>query len=432
MKILKKTILVSLLLMGTMSHAQIWKKLGKKAEKAAERTIERRVERETEKSTNRTLDTLIEAPKKSKREKRGNRKKNRDKEFSIGGTSSDSENSSNTKSRPQVHSNFDFKAGDVVLFEDNFSKDNIGDFPAEWDTNGSGEIVMIDGEKWFRLANKSMFLPMTSQKLPENYTIDFDLLTTGLDNKTSSQAMLTLFLSNNNKYDKGKNWCMVELSPCQFIDSRGSIEKVNNGSREMRNEIDKDYRNSIKGASKISIEVNKTRMRVWLNENKIVDTPRLVPDGITNFKIGTRGLRDDRNFDEIHINNFRIAKTGQDHRSKLLTEGKLSTNAILFNTGSATIKSGSEAILKEVGEAMQSVPDMRILIIGHTDSDGNLVKNQKLSEERAKSVRSALVTKFGINSARIQTEGKGASNPIADNSSATGKEQNRRVEFLKL
>ena len=137
-------------------------------------------------------------------------------------------------------------------------------------------------------------------------------------------------------------------------------------------------------------------MRVWINDNKIVDAPRLVADGITHFKIGTRGLRDDRGMDEIHISNFRLAKTGQDNRSKLLTEGKLSTNAILFNTGSATIKSGSEAILKEVGEAMQSVPDMRIMIVGHTDADGSTENNLKLSQERAKSVRAVLVNQYGI------------------------------------
>lgn len=118
--------------------------------------------------------------------------------------------------------------------------------------------------------------------------------------------------------------------------------------------------------------------------------------------------------------------------SKLVTEGKLSTNAILFNTGSATIKSGSEAILKEVSEAMQSIPSMHIMIVGHTDADGSKDSNLKLSQERAKSVRTVLVNNYGINIGRIQTDGKGDANPVSDNNTSSGKEQNRRVEFIKI
>ncbi|MDN3724750.1 OmpA family protein [Aequorivita sp. SDUM287046] len=431
-----KTILTVIMLgMAGLCQAQFLEKLGERATNAVERTVERRVEKETTKSTDRVLDTIVDAPKKSKKEQKKNRKKDKnDNGFIIGGsenteTANPGTNSQNT---PSVYSNFDFEPGNVAIFEDNFSRDNDGDFPAKWDTNGSGEIVTVNGEKWFRLANNSMFIPITAHNLPENYTIEFDLLTTGIDNKTSSQAMVTLFLSDNNKYEKGRNWSMVELTPCQFIGNIGALEKVVDGKREFRNQIGKDYRNTINGKSRVSIAINKTRMRVWLNDNKIVDVPRLVPEGITSFKIGTRGLRDDRALDEIHISNFRMAKSSQDNRSKLVTEGKLSTNAILFNTGSATIKSGSEAILKEVGEAMQSVPDMRIMIIGHTDAEGSADSNQKLSQERAKSVRAALVNQYGIDMGRIQTDGKGEANPVADNNSTSGKEQNRRVEFIKL
>lgn len=428
-----KTLITILMLSTTnLINAQFLDNLGKKAEKAVERTIERRVEKETTKSTDRVLDTLVDAPKKSKKDRRKEEKNRRKNGGNIIGGNENSSNSSATETSNTVSRNFDFEPGNIVIFEDNFNRDNPGDFPAKWDTNGSGEIVEINGEKWFRLANNAMYIPMAATNLPENFTIEFDLLTTGIDKNTSSQAMLSQILSDNSKYDKGKNWSMVELSPCQFIKSPGAVEKVEGGKRQMRNEIDKDYRNAIMGKSRVSIAVNKSRMRVWINENKIVDIPRLVADGATHFKIGTRGLRDSRETDEIHIDNFKIAKAGQDNRSKLLTEGRLSTNAILFNTGSATIKSGSEAVLKEVAEAMNSVPEMRIMIVGHTDSDGDSASNLKLSEERAKSVREVLVKSYGISIGRIQTDGKGESTPVAENTSESGKAQNRRVEFIKL
>lgn len=420
----------------TLSNAQFLDKLGDRAARAVERTVERRVESETTKSTDRVLDTIVESPKKE-REREKKRRKRRKKKSNgnvIGGDKPDSQQQSGNQSQPiyNISSSFDFAPGNTVFFEDSFSRDNTGDFPAKWDTNGSGEIVTVNGQKWFRLANKAMFIPMAAQKLPENYTIEFDLLTSGLDNRTSSQAMVTLYFSDNEKYDRGKNWSMVELSPCQYVSSPGAIEKVENGKRQFRNEVGKDYRNAINGKSRISIAVNKSRVRVWINDHKIVDAPRLLVDGISNFKIGTRGLRDARNVDEILIDNFRIAKSGQDNRSKLITEGRLSTNAIHFNTGSATIKSGSEAILREVAGAMQSVPDMRILIVGHTDADGSAESNLKLSQERAQAVRTVLTDQYGIALSRIQTDGKGESNPVADNSTTYGKEQNRRVEFIKI
>lgn len=420
----------------TICNAQFLDNLGKRATRAVERTVERRVEREATKSTDRVLDTIVESPKKERereREKKRRKRKEKNNGNVIGGGNTNSQQQSNDQQPVyNVSANFDFEPGNLVIFEDRFLRDNTGDFPAKWDTNGSGEIVTVNGQKWFRLANRSMFIPMVAQQLPENFTVEFDLLTSGLDNRTSSQAMVTLFLSDNAKYDKGKNWSMVELSPCQYINSPGAIEKVENGKRQFRNEVGKDYRNAINGKSRVSIAVNKSRMRVWLNDNKIVDAPRLVANGTSHFKIGTRGLRDERNMDEVLIANFRIAKTGQDNRSKLITEGRLSTNAIHFNTGSATIKSGSEAILREVGEAMQSVPEMRILIVGHTDADGSAESNLKLSQERAKAVRSVLTNQYGIAIGRIQTDGKGESSPVADNTSAAGKEQNRRVEFIKI
>ena len=126
-----------------------------------------------------------------------------------------------------------------------------------------------------RLANASVYLPMATQKLPENYTISFDLLTGGLDNGTSSQAFLKLLLTDDANFGYGKNWGMVELSPCQFIESPGVVEKRVDGERQLRNNIGKDYRTVINGTSTVSIAVNETRMRIWLNENKIVDVPRL-------------------------------------------------------------------------------------------------------------------------------------------------------------
>ncbi len=431
MKTKQLLLVICLLAVATPSHAQLFKKLGKAAERAAERTIERRVETETTKSTDRALDTVIEAPKEKSKRRRNKGKKGKNSGNIIGGNDASNQESS-VSNKPVVNSNFDFTPGNVPIFKDNFSTDNTGDFPANWDSNGSGELVTINGTKWLRLGNKATILPMLKNPLPENYTIEFDLFTDGMDKKTSSQAFLKLLLEDNNNFQKPKTFSMVELSPCQFIESQGVIEKQVNGTREMRNKIGKDIRNAIEGKSKVSIAVNKTRMRVWLNEEKIVDVPRLVHEDANYFKLYTTSLRDNGENDKIYIANVKIAKSGEDNRSKLLTEGRLSTNAILFNTGSASIKGGAEAILKEIGEALQSNPTINIIIVGHTDADGDANSNLKLSLERAASVKQELIQNYGIASSRIQTNGKGESEPIANNDTTSGKSQNRRVEFIKI
>lgn len=432
MKTSKLILVICLLAVAAPSHAQLLKKLGKAAERAAERTIERRVETETTKSTDRALDTVIEAPKKSRKERRNDRKKKKENGGNIIGGNDSSSQDTNTSNETVVNSNFDFTPGNIAVFNDNFSQDNPGDFPANWDSNGSGELVTINGKKWLRLGNKATIYPMLKNELPENYTIEFDLFTDGMDNKTSSQAFFKLLLEDTKGFQKPRTFSVVELSPCQFIASQGVIEKHVNGTREIRNKIGKDIREGIAGKSRVSIAVNKTRMRVWLNEEKIVDVPRLIPEGANNFKFYSTGLRDNGTNDKIYIANFKISKSGEDNRSKLLTEGRISTNAILFNTGSASIKGGADAILKEVGEALQTNPTINIIINGHTDTDGDANSNLKLSQERANSVKQVLVQNYGIASSRIQTNGKGESEPIATNDTAVGKSQNRRVEFIKL
>jgi outer membrane protein OmpA-like peptidoglycan-associated protein len=70
-------------------------------------------------------------------------------------------------------------------------------------------------------------------------------------------------------------------------------------------------------------------------------------------------------------------------------------------------------------------------IVGHTDSDGTDESNMALSKNRAEAVKNALVSVYGISPDRLTSDGKGESEPVADNSSAQGKAQNRRVEFIK-
>lgn len=425
MKTLQIIFVFCLLLCTSGAKAQLFKKLGEAAEKSAERTIERRVEKEASKKTDQALDSVFNKKKKKKKEKK---RKNKNKDQGDSSSPGDAPK----ESSPTIKRSSDFTPGNIAIFEDQFTKDNPGDFPAQWDTNGSGDVAMINDQKWMRLSGKSKYIPLTKETLPENYTIEFDLFTDGLDGKTSSEAFLTLLIEDNTGFTRAKDWCMTEISVCQFIGNRGVVEKVANGKRELRNQIGKDYRKAINGASHIAIAVNKTRMRVWLNENKLVDVPRLVPENANVFKLAVRGLRDPEGIDEIYISNVRIAKTGEDNRSKLLTEGRLTTNSILFESASATLKDSSFPTIREIATVLEENPEVTIKIIGHTDDDGPEDNNRTLSRKRADAVKKMMTTAYGIDASRIITDGMGENQPVASNATTEGKALNRRVEFIKL
>tara|TARA_R110000850_G_scaffold20404_5_gene60612 strand:- start:11 stop:688 length:678 start_codon:yes stop_codon:yes gene_type:complete len=104
---------------------------------------------------------------------------------------------------------------------------------------------------------------------------------------------------------------------------------------------------------------------------------------------------------------------------------------ILFATGSSAVRPDLQRDLAAVAGNLQAYPDSTVQIIGHTDSDGEASFNQQLSESRANAVASVLLNN-GISSRRIQSYGRGESQPIASNLNAQGKAQNRRVEIVIL
>ncbi len=105
---------------------------------------------------------------------------------------------------------------------------------------------------------------------------------------------------------------------------------------------------------------------------------------------------------------------------------------VQFETGSAKITPKSTALLDQIAQALDAHPQIKKMRIeGHTDSVGDDALNQRLSEERAASVKSALVDR-GVDDDRLETRGAGETRPIAPNDSAGGRQKNRRVEFIIL
>jgi len=106
---------------------------------------------------------------------------------------------------------------------------------------------------------------------------------------------------------------------------------------------------------------------------------------------------------------------------------------VYFDTNRARIKPVSFNILNQVALVLRANPQVKgVRIEGHTDSQGNAQKNKVLSQKRAEAVRDFLIQKGGIEASRLFAVGYGPDKPVADNRTAKGREENRRVEFVIL
>jgi outer membrane protein OmpA-like peptidoglycan-associated protein len=102
---------------------------------------------------------------------------------------------------------------------------------------------------------------------------------------------------------------------------------------------------------------------------------------------------------------------------------------VLFDTGRYTLRSPAREALAKLSGIVLAYPGLRLQVEGHTDSTGTATFNQKLSEQRAATVRDYLVQQ-GLDMNSISAAGLGEDNPIADNSTSVGRQKNRRVEII--
>ncbi|MEM9144075.1 MAG: OmpA family protein, partial [Bacteroidota bacterium] len=396
------------------ANAQFLKKLGKRAEDAAKRTVENRVDKETSKKTDQVLDSILEPGSKQQSppppQENGGDPPPTTQDSGNGGIPTTGENSGPPSI--EVYSKFDYVPGDKLMFFDDFGNDFIGDFPSRWNTNAGGELVTLGDspQKWLDLkSGYGIYYVPDVPKLPEDYTIEFDIGTVGLDKQTSSTAQLKILLSDDDKFKDGANFAFVEIPFCQYAAIGVTVENRINNKREIRSTVKADLRDEVLNMPHISIAVNKQRLRLWINEVKYIDVPRLISTGapLHAVKFHMNNLKDGK--ERVFISNLKVAEGGVDLRRQLIAQGKISTNAILFESGSANLKPQSMGVIRQISQVLLQERDMNLQIVGHTDSDGDDNSNKQLSKKRADAVKNALVSVYNIPSNRLTTEGKGES-----------------------
>ncbi len=458
MKIIKFFLAFSvLLLMASLpANAQIGKRIEKRAKENANNKADQTVDRTVDKAADKLeegINGLFKKRKPADKDKDSTEENTKGKEVEVSKEQTEVVIESQEPNSLARYTKFSFVQGDKVLAFDDFSQDKVGDLPATWISTGTCEIVNLDGIEgnwvWFN-KTKGNFVPTYLKDMPENFTMEFDFMYDFKFGAYSFKRTLMLVFTDianpeaklNWEGDPGyfllqklsDNYFGVEISGLgssggPFITGRKAVSKNKElnfatpfNAKHIINE------KNITTPIHISIARMGRRLQVFANEEKVLDLTNAFEN---NVKLSSARLYVDNRTEDDHyyISNIRYAVGNPDTRSKLLESGKFSTSAILFNSGSAIIKPTSYGILKEVATALNAASDKTVTIVGHTDADGTAALNQTLSERRAEAVKQMLQKEFSVKNT-IETKGKGQTEPVADNKTAAGKANNRRVEFI--
>lgn len=325
---------------------------------------------------------------------------------------------------------YDFVPGDKVLYFEDFSQDAIGDFPAHWTSNGSGEVktINIAPGKWFHMNGEdAAYCYSKSIDFPENFIVEMDIIP---DEEYYHGALFTLYRDDPED--------PMELNDALYPGIEGLHINMKKERWETKGyRVEEDWLTGQASKQPVALEevnhviiwVQKRRVRIYHRGEKVLDVP-------TNLYEGTRFNRMRFNQWDANsypmVSNLKITTAAPDTRSKLITEGKLVTYGITFDVNKADIKPESAGTLKSIADVLKENPGVRVKIAGHTDSDGDDALNLDLSKRRAESVKNELTKTYGIDAARMETEGAGEKQPVAPNDSPANKAQNRRVEFIKI
>ncbi len=325
-----------------------------------------------------------------------------------------------------VYSKFDFVPGEKIIFFDDFSQEKVGDFPAQWFSNGSGEVVSLNNYpgNWLNITAQGCYYPEKDLLTTENFTVEFDMI---LNVPEGDPFDVGFYVVSGNVKEPNEGGAIPGVAGVKSEITYRGVDL--SGYADGTYTINSSSEYTIPPGQKVhfSYWIQKQRMRIYVNEKKVIDAPRIIPAGY-KFNI----LRFELGESKPLISNFRVAAGLPDTRNKLITEGKLVTYGIYFDVNKDIVKPESYGTLKEIAAALNENPSVRVKIIGHTDSDGDDSKNLDLSKRRAASVKSELAKTFGIDAARFETDGKGKTMPVAPNDTPANKALNRRVEFLKL
>lgn len=310
-----------------------------------------------------------------------------------------------------VWANYDFVPGAEPLFVEDLSKGAVGDFPKRLTfVEGNMETVEWREGRWLRATSwPSKFAITLDQQLPERFTLEFDV--------TPGRANNHMKVS----FADSRNHTVVHLREISST-IEGGVEG-GGGPRALSRapmETNEPFRARIMADGK--------HVKVYVNETRVANVPTANLGRTEQILFEFPGLPDDPAF----IANISLMSGGRELYDALESDGRVATQGIYFDTGSDRIRPESTPTLKQIAAMLKEHADLKLTIEGHTDNVGKPEANRALSQKRAAAVKAYLMESHGVEGERLEAAGLGDTKPAAPNTSAEGRQQNRRVELVKL
>ena len=316
-----------------------------------------------------------------------------------------------------------------IIFEDDFSDDSLGHSPHKWkriwnyDVNKgtrSHAIVRQEGADKVLSTNGLICVkPTLLGTLTDSFTVECEFMLKG--NGDYLATLFSLDKSGKNTLDSDYYYFLFFWYENQHYSVLYSM--VEKPLREPGN--DNTGPKVVFSHNKwyhLGFSYNHRHISCYLDSTRILDIPNcgFQPFGLSILLDSAAICR------QVTISNGKLVDF-----TKLITEKKFVTHAILFETNKAEISEDSWSFLSHLAKWLKKNPAVSIEIDGHTDSVGSAASNLDLSLRRAEEVKNRLVMK-GVPAERLTTKGLGATMPLKSNKTEEGKAENRRVEFILL
>lgn len=324
----------------------------------------------------------------------------------------------------QLYTKFDFVPGQRVLFYDDLSREEMGEFPSRWSLKtGVFEIAKAGPDAYIMASSNGQINPKINvNQLPEKYTVEFDFL-----NRTSAyQSGYSLefhWLDANGSLVGNFNLYSNTTGYFYNYNEEGSWVEISN------KQIPSSFES---GVHQIRIMVTKSSIKCYVDNERLVNAPKTSKFAPASFAIAVQASATDLENEKLFFRNFRFAEGGKTMREQLDEEGHIVTHGIYFDVNSDKIRGESYKTLADIAQMLTDDAALKLMIEGHTDSDGADASNLDLSERRAKSVRQYLIDTYKVGEERLESKGLGETKPIDANTTPEGKANNRRVELAKI
>ena len=315
-----------------------------------------------------------------------------------------------------AYQNYDFRAGDKIIFEDDFASDADGEFPAHWDLiKGQAVVNKITSIPSFLLTDGNYCevkpLMKNASYLTDNFSIEYDMYL------TPGAYGLVIYMMDTENQDMS-----VQVTGSEALWSFSNTKSFNGDlPAAIRSE------EFFQKWHHVAIAFKNDQLKVYVDQYRVLTVPHcgLHPANIECAGIGSQS-------DPIIFKDLKIADgASMNMLDAIMTNGKFITHGIHFDVNSANIKPESMGVIGDISKYMKEHADLKLEVDGYTDSDGDDGSNLKLSQARADAVKASLV-QAGIDASRLSSKGFGETKPMSVNTTPAGKAENRRVEFVKI